>query len=114
MPENKTKEETIVAFVDQMLAEAQIAGMSPEEQTALKAQLEDGADDVVEMALIEALPDEKLIELNELLDNNAPDEDLDGFFASAGVDFAEVVGNALLKYRQDFLANLAQTPESEA
>lgn len=113
MPENKTEVETISAFANRIAEDAQLDGMTPEQKASLQQQIRDGADAVVESALIDALSDEQLIELNELLDNNAADDELDAFFASAGVDFGRVAGEALVSYRHDVLTNLAELAESE-
>lgn len=107
MPENKptsqpTKAKVINAFVNKMMAD------KGTDDVALKEQLEMKLEEQIEQAMIRALPDEKLVELEGMLDREASDDEIEAFFDGAGVNFEEVAQQTMAAFRAAFLGNGAE------
>lgn len=100
MPENKpTKAKIINVFVDKMMSDK---GVNDE---TLKEQLKAKLDEQIEQAMIRALPDEKLVELEAMLDRDASDDEIEKFFDESGVDFQVAVEDTMAAFRAAFLNN---------
>lgn len=102
MPENKpinqpTKAKVINVFVSKMMADKGV------NDPALKEQLETKLEEQIEQAMIRMLPDEKLVKLEGMLDNNASDEEIEGFFDESGVNFEEAAQQTMAAFRAAFL-----------
>lgn len=105
MPEIKpTKTQVITMFVNKMMADKGIQGMTPEEEAALKEQLGMKLEEQIEQAMIRGLSDEKLDELEGLLERDATDEELEKFFDASGVDFQAVTEQTMMAFRKAYLA----------
>jgi len=103
MPENKpTKAKIINVFVDKMMADKGV------EDEALREQLKVKLEEQIEQAMIRALSDEKLVELDVMLDNGVSDEELEVFFDGAGVNYEQVVEQTMAAFRKAFLAEGAE------
>lgn len=96
MPE-VTKKKVINTFVSKMMADKGV------NDAALKEQLEVKLEEQIEQAMIRTLPDEKLTELEGMLDRDVSDEEVEKFFDESGVDFAKVAGQAMAAFRTAFL-----------
>lgn len=100
MPENKpTKAKVINVFVDKMMTDKGVSDV------ALKEQLEAKLEEQIEQAMIRMLPDEKLVELEGILDRGAGDDEIEKVFDEAGVDFQAVAEQTMAAFRAAFLAN---------
>lgn len=109
MPENKINADGVISsFLDQIIA-AKGEKLSKNERLSLRQELFAELDDKIDAAMIAALPDDKLLELNQKIDGDASEEDLDKFFADAGVDFNKVALQVALQFREDQLRGTAQT-----
>lgn len=98
MVEGKRDRE-VSEFVTKMMAEK---GATDE---VLREQLEMKLQEQIEQAMIRALSDEMLVELDGMLEREASDEEIEMFFDESGVDFAEVVEQTMLAFREAFLNN---------
>lgn len=98
MVEEKRDRE-VSEFVAKMMAEK---GATDE---VLREQLEMKLQEQIEQAMIRALSDEMLVELDCMLEREASDEEIETFFDESGVDFAEVVEQTMLVFREAFLNN---------
>lgn len=107
MPENInwTDERILTTFVGDMVTRKTPEGLSNQERDKIIRALLRQLDEWVEHALIASLPDEKLAELNDLLDNNGSDEAIDRVFDESGIDFDEVTKRVLEEFRNNYLAN---------
>lgn len=113
MPEVKpTDTEMLMAFVDKMLTDKGFV-LSADEKQKLRAVVFSGLEASIEQAIIRALPDEKLLELDAITEGTEmSDEQIQAVFEGAGVDFEPVVVRTMNDYKARFLAmDEAQTQE---
>ncbi len=61
--------------------------------------------DQIDRAVIEELPEEKVDGLNELLDHEAPDEEIQQYIATSGVDVQGVTLRTMLRFRELYLGD---------
>ena len=54
------------------------------------------------------LPDEKLVELEGMLDREASDEEIEQFFDGSGVNFEQVAQQTMAAFRSAFLGSGAE------
>lgn len=103
---NYSDERMLMAYVDSMIAERGAAeGLSNEERDALRRVLFEELNDAMEKAMLMALPDEKLAELERILDENGSDEVLEEFFdGTDDIDMTPAIEAAMEKFREDYLA----------
>lgn len=92
-------EELYGQFADELLAEKGITA-TPEQREALLAHI----DEVVNNALLGALPDEKLNKLDEDRELGIVDDDVvEHMLTEAGIDPADIVSKTLDTYKEKFL-----------
>lgn len=104
MPEIKPTQTRIInTFVDKMMVDKDLGAMGAEERDALRKNLRQKAEEQIEQAMLAALPDKKLLELEQLVDTDASDDVLDDFFANCGVDFTKAAEQAMVEFRKAFL-----------
>lgn len=96
----------LVSFVDSMIREKGDAeGRSQADRDTLRRVLMDRLNEALEKATLAALPDEKLTELERILDNDGSDAELEAFFAgTAEIDTTPALEQAMAKFRADYLA----------
>lgn len=104
---NLTKERVLSAFVNQMIADKGLAQLGQPEKTKLKAQLLDELNSQIEKAYLRAMSDEDLIRLNEMLDNDASDEEIGALIDDAVSDQAGVAAQTMQAFRSGFLKEVA-------
>ncbi len=96
------------AFIDKMLAATGQENTNPEEQRAVREGLRLQLESEMEKAMIKALPDAKLIELNKMLEReNVSDDEIEKFFETSGVDFQKVIEGVMQKFAEDYRNNNA-------
>jgi len=105
MPENiKLSDERILQiFVNKMITEKTPQGLDDEDRDKISRVLIEQLNQRMEYALIAALPDDKLAELNDLLDGDGDSEAIDRVFDTSGVDFDAVSKQTLEAFRQEYL-----------
>ncbi len=92
------------AYIDDMITQKGVANIDQDQRARLRQKLFKIFDERVQDAMIAALPDDKLIELDEKLNRGISDDDLGKFFDDAGVDFDEVAERALEQFRNEYLS----------
>ncbi len=111
MPENKINTEGVISsFLDQIIA-AKGENLSKNERLSLRQELFGELDDKINAAVIAALPDDKVLELNQKIDGNASEQEIEEFFANAGIDFNKVALQTALQFRKDQLRDVPQVKE---
>lgn len=96
MPEeNQNQSNPIEAMIERIAVLQGVETMPPENQVQLRAQIRKVVEDRVEDVMLNALSDEKLVELNQRLDEEMSDEELEQFFMNAGVDYKPLLEQAL-------------------
>ncbi len=104
---NLTEDEVLSNFITKMVDDKGEAGLTPEERGALETRLKHELDRYVEVSLIAALPDEKLLVLEKWLDLGMTDEEKDFFFEEAGINESHVIETALMNFRANYLGEVA-------
>lgn len=103
MPEVKpTKDGLLTAYVNKMMKDKGLEGEAYEQ---LRRQLREKLEEQVEEAMIRMLPDEKLMELDAKLDAGMTDEELEAFFEGAGVNLESAAEQAMVAFRNAFMAS---------
>ena len=98
-------------FVERLLAEKALPGVSDEVKVQLVADLKQRLLDQINRALIDALPEEKLGAFNDLLDDEATSDDqVQRFVAESGVDAQAVTLETMLRFSELYLGH---SPASE-
>ena len=105
MPENiKLSDERILQiFVNKMITEKTPQGLDEASRDKIGRVLIEQLNQRMEYALIAALPDDRLAELNDLLDQNGDGAAIDRVFDESGVDYDEVSRRALEEFRREYL-----------
>lgn len=105
MPENiKLSDERILQiFVNKMITKKTPQGLDDEDRDKISRVLIEQLNQRMEYALIAALPDDKLAELNDLLDSDGDSEAINHVFDDSGVDFDAVSKQTLEAFRQEYL-----------
>ena len=96
-------------FIRDILNQKQLSGVSPEVEEQLVADLKDRLIDQINRAVIDAMPEDKMDEFNQLLDNDADDAQIQQFVANSGVDTRQVTIETMLRFRSLYLGNKETT-----
>lgn len=96
------REQMLLAFVSKMMADKGLK-LNQEQEQQLKARLFDKLNEQIEQSFVRALPDDKLVLLEKLLDDNVPDEVIEKFFEESGLDMQAAAARAMEDFRQAFL-----------
>lgn len=91
-------------FIKEMLS---TKAWSQQVDDEVKAQLESDLGlqlmDQIDRAVIEALPEDKVDGLNELLDREAPEEEIQQYVATSGIDVQRITTETMLRFRDLYL-----------
>ena len=108
MPEIKPTQTRIInTFVDKMMVDKGLGAMSAEQQDELRKNLRIKVEEQIEQAMLRALSDAQLMELEKMVDNGVSDEELDAFFENSGADFTKAAEQAMVEVRNAFLNSAA-------
>lgn len=101
-------------FINEMLDAKQISGLTDEVRAQLVSDLKQRLLDQINKALIDALPEDKMDEFEQLLDNeSAGDAEMQQFIANAGVDVKKVATVTMLRFYDLYVTAGNSTPRSE-
>ncbi|HNW20032.1 MAG TPA: DUF5663 domain-containing protein [bacterium] len=90
-------------FVDELLVAQGIDQLEPEIRDQLVQDLTDRLNDRLEAAIVAELPEEKLPELEVIIDKKAGNEELQKFFAQNIPDLPAILARELAAFRQSYL-----------
>lgn len=94
-------------FISEILELKQLPGINNEAKQLLIAQMRERLLDMINRALIDALPEEKVAEFSALLDSEAvSDEEVQTFIAESGVDVKTITAKTMLAFRDLYLQPL--------
>lgn len=111
MPGLKFNEErAMIAFADKLIADKGITGLTNDQKGRLRRNLVDEMSNRLEEAVIMSLPDDKIIELEKLLDGEVTEEQIDALLDGSGVDFKAVYMRGLKNFRDSYLAGEIDVP----
>lgn len=80
-------------------------GVDADAKVLLEEDLRNRLMDQIDQAVVEALPEDKVDELNALLDRDVPDSDVQQYIASSGVDVQRVTTEAMLRFRDLYVGS---------
>lgn len=107
-----TQTQVMNAVIDQMIADKglDLAGEELENlRNALRAEMQER----IERDMLDALSDEELARLNELIDKEASEEEMDEFFRGLKVNFDEVVKESMVRFRKEYLSGELEGQDAE-
>jgi len=91
-------------FVDELLVAQGIDGVDPEVREQLVEDLTTRLNDRLEAAMVAELPEDKLPELERLLDHGNNEVELQKFFADNIPNLPALLARELAAFRQDYLS----------
>lgn len=98
------EQEELDRFVSSLIAEKHIEGITPEGRARVAQEIKEQLVEQINRAVLDRLPDEKLDELNRLMDaGNFGAEDMQNFINNSGVDIPKVTAETLLYFRSFYL-----------
>lgn len=98
-----TKSRVLAAFVSQLIKDKGLTELDPAARADLKRKLMQELNSEIERAYIMAMSDEQLIQMNEMLDTGASDEEIGELFETSGVNYEEVTVKVMQAFRNNFL-----------
>lgn len=101
---NFSEEQVLENFVRQMVTDKGLLEEDRNQNGKIQHELLGALDAAIEKAMIAALPDAKLMELNQLLDAGADDAQIETVFAGAGVNYEVVAGRTMAAFREAYLS----------
>ena len=105
MPEIKPDEKVLTAFVDRLIANKGGSTLDATQKETLQGELLEQLDDRIQHAMIGALPDAKIVELEKLLDADAPDEEVEKIFQESGADYSHAIRKAMDDFQTDYFTD---------
>lgn len=97
-------------FIKEIIDTKQLPGITEEAKVGLLEQMRERLLDMINRALINELPDEKLAEFTTLLDNESVDDSqVQQFIAQSGVDVEKVTAKTMLAFRSLYLQPSGQS-----
>lgn len=110
MPEKYTSEEVLSLCLDKMITDKkENAGLDPAQRAQLKKELRERLDDMVNEAMIAAIPDDKIIELDERMKEGMTDKQIEDFLMNSGADFEGAAVQAVAALRKEYLGEETTT-----
>lgn len=92
------------SFLEEIINKKNLSGVNDDVRQQLTADLRASLLDQINRAIIEALPEEKLDEFNQLLDKDGiSDADVQQFISQSGVDIETVTARTMLRFRDFYL-----------
>ena len=102
--QNMSNEEIIEVFIEGLIIDKGLEDLSEEEKDDVRDELNEKLTDFLTQALVNALPEDKVDELDDMIDAGAAEpENVRKLLDDAGVDSGKVVVDALQKFRELYL-----------
>ena len=105
--ESITMDQQLELFVGEILEKKQIPGITPEVRQQLLQDLKGRLLDQINRALIAALPEDKITELDNMLDNGADEVAMQKFIVDSGVNVGQITVGAMVAFRNLYLGEKA-------
>ena len=108
--------ENVEAFVDQLIEEKGYSDLGDDVREELRNDMITRLLDQIDMAAINALPEEKAIELADKIDNEADfdDDKVMQFIQDSGVDLQQVALETMLQFRMLYLGETLPPVDEDA
>ena len=96
-------------FVNQIIDEKGLTGLNEESRKTVVNELKSNLVEQINRAILMNLPDEKLDELNNLMDSGTfGNEDMQNFVKDSGVDVNKITAETMLKFKAFYLGQTNQ------
>lgn len=97
-------------FINQLIDEKGLTGLNEDSRKTVVNELKSSLIEQINRAILMHLPDEKLDELNNLMDQEGfGDNDMQNFVANSGVDINKITAETMLQFKAFYLGT--QTKE---
>lgn len=94
----------IDSFLSEILDKKQLTGMNDDVRADVIEEMRTSLLDQINRALVDALPDDKLDQFQQLAeDPNATDEAVQAFIQESGINVEEVTASTMLRFRDLYL-----------
>lgn len=91
-------------FIQEIIEAKHLPGITDEAKTDIRAQMREDLLDMVNRALVEALPDDRFEAFSQLVENETiTDDQVQNFIAESGVDVQKVTAKTMLAFRDLYL-----------
>ena len=100
------------AYIRDIINTKQLTGITDEAKEGLVEEMRERLLDMINRALVEALPEEKVVAFSELLDTEGLSEaEIQRFITESGVDVEKVTAKTLLAFRELYLQSSTDRAE---
>ena len=107
--------ENVEAFVDQLIEEKGYSDLDDNVRAELRSDMVKRLLDQIDMAAINALPEDKAIELADKIDNeDFDDEKVMQYIQDSGIDLQRVALETMLQFRMLYLGETLPPADEEA
>lgn len=111
---DKTEDEMLDLFVEQILIDKGFTDLAEDLKQEFRSEIKERLIVRINEAMVSALPDDKLEELEQMLDNNtATPESVNALVESSGVDMSGPIQEAMMDFRRVYLAGEVDEAENE-
>ena len=91
-------------FINQIIDEKGIKGLTPEARETVVGEMKSALMTQINRAILMELPDEKLDELNSLMDTEGfGDKAMSDFILNSGVNITKIATETMIKFRAFYL-----------
>ena len=105
MPQKErfSSQRVLTTYVDDMITAKMGSDIDQRKREELRRELLEQLEDMIQRGVVEALSDAKLMELDQLLERDASDEEVERFFETSGVDYQEMALEKAKQFRDQYL-----------
>lgn len=101
--------ESVLAYIEKLIDEKKYPDLMPEAREEMKKDLIVRLDDFIASRIIAGLSDEDVVQFEQMLKNNTPEEQIQQFVSTHIEDFSAFLTNIFLEFRALYLGIL-QSP----
>ncbi len=103
---NVAGEEAIAKFAGNLIEEKGLTNLSSEQKATLQHAIEEKLVELVNQAIIYAMPEDKFEELEKMVDrDDANEEEIVNLITNSGVDLQKIATEVMTEFRQAYLAD---------
>ena len=101
---DKSEDEMMDIFVEKMITDKGFGDLPEETKAKFRTEIKDNLITRINEAIVAALPDEKLAELDELFETGeATAEKINDLIEKSGIDMSEPIQRTMLDFREAYL-----------
>ena len=93
-------------FINSIIEEKNLKGLTPETKTTVANELKSALVEQINRAILLELPDEKLDELDNLMNEEGfGDENMQAFLKDSGVNIEKITAETMIKFKAFYLGS---------